>query len=90
MALKELYRRVGDLVLDEKGLARRRLLIRHLVLPGNLLGAKRCWHSSLRKFLLIYLTLMDQLPTLRHAAVDQDAASRTGLTLLRPRRTPLP
>jgi putative pyruvate formate lyase activating enzyme len=33
-AVREMHRQVGDLVLDERGIARRGLLIRHLVLPG--------------------------------------------------------
>jgi putative pyruvate formate lyase activating enzyme len=37
-AVKEMHRQVGDLVTDENGIARRGLLIRHLVLPGNLAG----------------------------------------------------
>jgi putative pyruvate formate lyase activating enzyme len=32
--VKEMHRQVGDLVLDEHGLARRGLLVRHLVMPG--------------------------------------------------------
>jgi putative pyruvate formate lyase activating enzyme len=39
-ALKEMYRQVGDLVLDEDGLARRGLLIRHLVMPGDVAGTR--------------------------------------------------
>jgi len=35
-AVKEMHRQVGDLVIDEHGLAERGLLIRHLVLPGDL------------------------------------------------------
>lgn len=36
-ALKEIYRQTGDeLVLDEEGIARRGMIIRHLVLPGGL------------------------------------------------------
>jgi putative pyruvate formate lyase activating enzyme len=35
-AIKEMHRQVGDLVLDEHGLARRGLLVRHLVMPGGL------------------------------------------------------
>ena len=35
-AIKEMHRQVGDLVLDEAGLARRGLLVRHLVMPGGL------------------------------------------------------
>jgi putative pyruvate formate lyase activating enzyme len=34
-AVKEMFRQVGDLVLDETGLARRGLLVRHLVMPGH-------------------------------------------------------
>ncbi len=37
-AVKEMHRQVGDLVIDERGIARRGLLIRHLVLPGGLAG----------------------------------------------------
>jgi putative pyruvate formate lyase activating enzyme len=33
---KEMRRQVGDLVLDEQGLARRGLIVRHLVMPGAL------------------------------------------------------
>ena len=35
-AIVEMHRQVGDLVLDEHGLARRGLLLRHLVMPGLL------------------------------------------------------
>ena len=34
-AVKEMHRQVGDLVVDSNGLARRGLLIRHLVMPGQ-------------------------------------------------------
>ncbi|MBE3063453.1 MAG: radical SAM protein [Spirochaetes bacterium] len=37
-AVREMHRQVGDLQIDERGIARRGLLIRHLVLPGNLAG----------------------------------------------------
>jgi putative pyruvate formate lyase activating enzyme len=35
-AIREMHGQVGDLVLDEHGLARRGLLVRHLVMPGGL------------------------------------------------------
>ncbi|MBZ5562404.1 MAG: radical SAM protein [Acidobacteriia bacterium] len=38
--IKEMYRQVGDLTLDEHGVARRGLLIRHLVMPGNFAGTR--------------------------------------------------
>ena len=37
-AVKEMHRQTGDLVIDERGVAQRGLLIRHLVLPGGLAG----------------------------------------------------
>lgn len=40
VAFREMHRQVGDLVL-ENGLAKRGLLIRHLVLPNDIAGSKR-------------------------------------------------
>ncbi len=39
-ALKEMHRQVGDLDLDDRGVARRGMLIRHLVLPDGLAGTQ--------------------------------------------------
>jgi putative pyruvate formate lyase activating enzyme len=39
-AFKEMHRQVGDLILDERGIAYRGLLVRHLVLPEGLAGTK--------------------------------------------------
>jgi putative pyruvate formate lyase activating enzyme len=39
-ALKEMHRQVGDLHMDENGIAVRGLLIRHLVMPGTLAGTE--------------------------------------------------
>jgi putative pyruvate formate lyase activating enzyme len=39
-ALKEMHRQVGDLELDDTGVARRGLLVRHLVLPDGLAGTR--------------------------------------------------
>jgi putative pyruvate formate lyase activating enzyme len=43
-AVKEMHRQVGDLVLDENGIARRGLLVRHLVLP-EIWPALRRWRA---------------------------------------------
>ncbi len=37
-AVRQMHRQVGDLVIDEQGLARRGLLVRHLVMPNGLAG----------------------------------------------------
>ena len=33
-SVREMHRQVGDLVLDDRGMARRGLIVRHLVMPG--------------------------------------------------------
>ena len=38
--IKEMHRQVGELVFDEEGLARRGLLIRHLVMPDDIAGTR--------------------------------------------------
>ncbi len=60
-AVKEMHRQVGDLVLDERGLAVRGLLVRHLVLPGGLAGTGGVLEFLGREISRnTYLNLMDQ------------------------------
>jgi len=60
-AVREMHRQVGDLQMDEHGLARRGLLVRHLILPNGLAGT-----AEIVRFLAeeisknTYLNLMDQ------------------------------
>ena len=46
--VKEMFRQVGDLVLDEQGLAKHGLMIRHLVMPNNIGGTRQImrWIST--------------------------------------------
>lgn len=59
--VREMHRQVGDLQITPQGLARRGLLVRHLVLPNNLAGT-----AEIIRFLVeqvspnTYLNLMDQ------------------------------
>ena len=39
-AIQEMYRQVGNLVLDEEGVAQQGLIIRHLILPNRLAGSR--------------------------------------------------
>lgn len=39
-AIKEMFRQVGELLVDESGVARRGVIIRHLILPNGLAGSK--------------------------------------------------
>lgn len=60
-AVREMYRQVGDLVQDEAGIARRGLLIRHLVLPENLAGTDSILAFTAREISPdTYLNLMEQ------------------------------
>ncbi len=60
-AIREMHRQVGPLQLDENGLARRGVLVRHLVMPGDIAGT-----AAIMKFLAqevspdTYVNLMDQ------------------------------
>jgi putative pyruvate formate lyase activating enzyme len=40
-AIKEMYRQVGDLELDDDGIAKSGLIIRHMVLPNRLSGTEK-------------------------------------------------
>ena len=60
-AVKEMHRQVGDLVVNEKGLAERGLLIRHLLLPGDLAATEKVLAFISREISRnTYLNLMDQ------------------------------
>lgn len=48
-ALKEMYHQVGDLII-EQGVAKKGLLIRHLVLPNNIAGSQKCF-EFIKKYL---------------------------------------
>ncbi len=96
--LKEMHRQVGDLVLDRAGVARRGLLVRHLVMPEGLAGT-----SGVMAFLAseisagTYVNVMDQYHpcgraskyhridrriTIEEFRASIEAALRAGLTRL--------
>jgi len=98
VAVREMHRQVGDLVIDEDGVAQHGLLVRHLVLPGDLAGTE-----TVVRFLAdeistgTYLNLMDQYhpahlareyPPLQRRLLPheflaaQQAATAAGLTRL--------
>jgi putative pyruvate formate lyase activating enzyme len=97
-ALKEMHRQVGDLVTDDQGVAHRGLLVRHLVLPGNLAGTR-----EVMEFLATalspntYVNVMgqyrpcgeahgqpplDRFPSREELAEAEQAARHAGLTRL--------
>ena len=61
LAIKEMHRQVGDLVLDKDGLAVRGLLLRHLVLPDGLAATRQVLHFIATEISRnTYVNLMDQ------------------------------
>ncbi|MEW6218473.1 MAG: radical SAM protein [Thermodesulfobacteriota bacterium] len=60
-AIAEMHRQVGDLVLDPSGLARRGLLVRHLVMPGGLAETREIVRWLAREISPdTYTNIMDQ------------------------------
>ena len=60
-AVLEMHRQVGDLIIGEDGLARRGLLVRHLVLPGRIAGSDKVLRFLAEKVSRnTYINLMDQ------------------------------
>jgi len=61
LALKEMYRQVGDLKLDSRGIAIRGLMVRHLILPNRIAGTEKFLKfvaENLSK--TTYINIMDQ------------------------------
>ncbi len=60
-ALIEMHRQVGDLILDQRGIALRGLLVRHLVMPENLAGTGNIMEFIAQKISKnTYVNLMPQ------------------------------
>jgi len=76
-AIKEMYRQVGDLIVDEFGLAQRGLIVRHLILPNGLAGSEESLTWLARELSpTVTVSIMSQyLP--RHRAQRIPLLSRT-------------
>ncbi|SMP47535.1 putative pyruvate formate lyase activating enzyme [Desulfonatronum zhilinae] len=60
-ATKEMHRQVGDLELDDRGVAVRGLLVRHLIMPEDLAGTAQWMEFLARKISQnTYVNIMDQ------------------------------
>jgi len=60
-AIREMHRQVGDLVMDDAGLARRGLLVRHLVMPGGIAGTREIMRFLAEEISRdTYVNVMDQ------------------------------
>ena len=59
-AVREMHRQVGDLLLDERGIALRGLLVRHLVLPQRVAGTAQIFRFLAGLSKNTYLNVMGQ------------------------------
>ena len=60
-AIQERHRQVGDLFIDDQGVAVRGLLVRHLVMPGNIAGTEKIMEFLAREISTkTYVNVMDQ------------------------------
>jgi putative pyruvate formate lyase activating enzyme len=76
-AVREMHRQVGDLKVDERDIAHRGLLIRHLVLPNNLAGSEKVLEfisEELSK--TCYVNIMAQYRPLGRAYEYEELARR--------------
>jgi len=67
-AIREMYRQVGPLQVDEQGIARRGLLIRHLVLPEDRAGSAKIFRSIAAIDPEIPVSIMAQYHPCYHAS----------------------
>ena len=65
-ALKEMYRQVGPPVLDEDGLIRRGLIVRHLILPGCVEDSMRALDFIAKELPGAWVSLMAQYMPFAH------------------------
>ncbi len=103
-AIKEMHQQVGDLVVDDDGIALRGLLVRHLVMPNNVAGTEKIMEFIAKEISSnSYVNVMDQYRPSGTAAKDEfinnrltteeyrgavSAAKKAGLTRLDPRVQP--
>ena len=103
-AFKEMHRQVGDLIMDDQGIALRGLLVRHLVMPKGVSGTEKIMEFLAAKISPnTYVNVMDQYRPCGDAHHDEfinrrlntqeyrdalDAAKGSGLTRLDPRDRP--
>jgi putative pyruvate formate lyase activating enzyme len=101
VAIREMHRQVGDLIIDDSGIAEKGLLIRHLVMPNNVAGTSKIMNFIAREISEnSYVNVMDQYRPCGNSSEDEfigrrltseefkdamEAARNAGLKRLDPR-----
>jgi putative pyruvate formate lyase activating enzyme len=79
--IKEMYRQVGPLKFDEKGLAKRGVLVRHLVMPGLLDETRHIFNFLATEIgPELYVNVMDQYYPAGKVNADKYAEINRGVT----------
>ena len=76
-AIKEMYRQVGNLQLDEEGIAVKGLIIRHLILPNDFAGSEESlkWIAHELSPLVTVSIMSQYIP--RHKAIGMPSLARS-------------
>ncbi len=87
-AIQAMHRQVGELVVDEQGLALRGVLVRHLVMPNGLAGTRGIMRFLAREISIdTYVNVMDQYApagqVLERSQMYADVNTRPGRAELR-------
>ncbi len=76
-AVLEMHRQVGDLSIDKNGIARKGLIVRHLVLPGGASGTREVMRFIAREVSPdTYVNIMDQYRPAYRAYEDERVSRR--------------
>ena len=74
MALDEMFRQTGSAVINENGTMTRGMIVRHLMLPGNLFDSKHILDYLVSRFGdSIYISLMSQYTPMPHILENENA-----------------
>ena len=74
--LGEMLDQVGHLIMNDKGIAVRGLLVRHLVLPGNLENSRKCLQALADLTPDVFVSVMSQYSP-QYKAMDYPGIDRT-------------
>lgn len=70
LAVEEMVRQTGMAIFDEEGMMKKGVIVRHLLLPGQLMDSKRIVHYLYTTFgNQIWISLMNQYTPLEHVTI---------------------
>jgi len=80
--IREMHRQVGPLVVDEYGLARQGLILRHLVMPGSIAGTREILQWVARELRSdTYVNVISQCLPVGKVSANEHAEINRSITL---------